>query len=165
MRYLAPILALSTLARGQQIGTSTAETHPKLTWQDCSAGSCRTVNGEVVLDSNWRWTHAKDGYTNCYTGSAWNTTACPNPTTCAQNCAIDGADYAGTYGITTSGNALTLKLRTEHAYGVNVGSRVYLMENGDAYKSFNVIGKEFTFDVDVSKLPCGVNGKNIRRVS
>jgi len=32
------------------------------------------------------------------------------------------------------------------------------MENDTNYQLFNVIGKEFTFDVDVSKLPCGLNG-------
>lgn len=26
------------------------------------------------------------------------------------------------------------------------------------YKMFNLINKEFTFDVDVSELPCGLNG-------
>jgi cellulose 1,4-beta-cellobiosidase len=45
-----------------------------------------------------------------------------------QKCALDGADYSGTYGITTSGNALTLKFKT----GSNVGSRVYLMDSSDA---------------------------------
>jgi cellulose 1,4-beta-cellobiosidase len=32
------------------------------------------------------------------------------------------------------------------------------METDTKYQMFNVIGKEFTFDVDVSKLPCGLNG-------
>lgn len=26
------------------------------------------------------------------------------------------------------------------------------------YQSFNLINQEFTFDVDVSQLPCGLNG-------
>ncbi|KAF2838905.1 glycoside hydrolase family 7 protein [Patellaria atrata CBS 101060] len=151
-------LSLLSLVSGQQAGTSTSETHPRLTWQDCSGGSCKNVNGEVVLDSNWRWAHVKDGYTNCYTGSEWNATVCPDNASCAKNCAIDGADYGGTYGISTSGNSLTLKLVQKHEYGTNVGSRVYLMESSSKYKMFNLINKEFTFDVDVSKVPCGVNG-------
>lgn len=45
-------------AYGQQIGTVDAETHPALTWEKCTAaGSCTTVDGKVVLDSNWRWVH------------------------------------------------------------------------------------------------------------
>jgi cellulose 1,4-beta-cellobiosidase len=32
------------------------------------------------------------------------------------------------------------------------------METDTKYQMFNLIGKEFTFDVDVSKLPCGLNG-------
>jgi cellulose 1,4-beta-cellobiosidase len=28
--------------------------------------------------------------TNCYTGDAWDTQLCPDPTTCSQNCALDG---------------------------------------------------------------------------
>jgi cellulose 1,4-beta-cellobiosidase len=46
-----------------------------------------------------------------------------DPATCAKNCALDGADYEGTYGITTSGDSLTLSFVT----GSNVGSRVYLL--------------------------------------
>lgn len=45
-------------ARAQQIGTVNAETHPSLTWEKCTApGSCTSVSGKVVLDSNWRWVH------------------------------------------------------------------------------------------------------------
>ena len=79
----------------------------------------------------------------------------PDGATCAKNCALDGADYAGTYGITSSGNALTLAFKT----GSNVGSRVYLMDQNDSqYELFNLKNQEFTFDVDMSNLPCGLNG-------
>jgi len=58
-------------------------------------------------------------------------------------------------GITTSGNALTLQL----VIGSNVGSRVYLMAPDDTnYSMFDLKNQEFTFDMDVSKLPCGLNG-------
>ena len=39
-----------------------------------------------------------------------------------------------------------------------MGSRVYLMESEDKYRMFNLLNKEFTFTVDVSNLPCGLNG-------
>ena len=106
------LLALSFLAvvYGQQVGTLTAENHPKLSISRCSTGgSCTTEARSVTLDSNWRWVHSTSGSNNCYTGNAWDTSLCPDPATCAKNCALDGADYPGTYGITTSGNSLNLK--------------------------------------------------------
>ncbi|KIK60233.1 glycoside hydrolase family 7 protein [Collybiopsis luxurians FD-317 M1] len=145
---------------GQQAGTNTAETHPPLTWQKCtSANSCTSQSSSVVLDSNWRWTHAVGTYTNCYTGNTWNATVCKDGASCAANCALDGADYQGTYGITSSGNALTLKFVT-NGQQKNIGSRVYLMAPGSQtnYQTFNMLNQEFTFDVDVSQLPCGLNG-------
>jgi cellulose 1,4-beta-cellobiosidase len=157
----AAFLSFSFLAGayGQQVGTNTAEVHPSMTWQSCSAGgSCTTNQGFVVLDANWRWLHSTTGYTNCYTGNTWNAALCPDPTTCATNCALDGADYGGTYGISTSGNALTLKFVTK-ATNINVGSRVYPMASDDTnYQLFKVKNREFTFDVEVFNLPCGVNG-------
>jgi cellulose 1,4-beta-cellobiosidase len=33
-----------------------------------------------------------------------------------------------------------------------------MMDGDDKYKMFKLKNREFTFDVDVSKLPCGVNG-------
>lgn len=107
-----------------------------------------------MLDANWRWAHTTTGYTNCYTGNAWNATICPDATTCASNCAIDGADYSGTYGVTTpSSGALQLKFITTNANGQNVGSRLYLMADDSNYRMFNLLNKEFTMDVDVSELP------------
>lgn len=76
---------------------------------------------------------------------------CPDGATCAANCALDGADYVGTYGIKASGESLSMQLKT----GSNVGSRVYLMdEKNGYYEMFNLKNQEFTFDVDVSQLGC-----------
>ncbi|KAG9050035.1 hypothetical protein FS837_008015 [Tulasnella sp. UAMH 9824] len=156
------LFALSALVAGvsaQQVGTLTAETHPSITWYKCTtSGGCVAQAGKIVLDANWRWLHSTSGSTNCYTGNAWDTTLCPNNDTCTTNCALDGADYSGTYGVSTSGNALTLKFVTQNSNGKNVGSRVYLMKDDTTYENFKVLNQEFTFDVDVSKLPCGLNG-------
>ncbi|KAE8145879.1 putative 1,4-beta-D-glucan cellobiohydrolase A [Aspergillus avenaceus] len=148
--------AFWTAVQAQQAGTLTAETHPSLSWQKCTAdGSCTEQSGSVVLDSNWRWLHSTDGSNNCYTGNTWDESLCPDNEACASNCALDGADYEGTYGITSSGNALTLQF----VKGANVGSRVYLMADDDkSYQTFNLLNSEFTFDVDAGDLPCGLNG-------
>jgi cellulose 1,4-beta-cellobiosidase len=152
------IFSLLAVASAQQIGTNMAETHPSLTWSTCKAGGqCTSATGSVVVDANWRWLHNVGGFTNCYTGNTWDTSLCPDAETCAQNCALDGADYAGTYGVTTSGNALTLKFVT-FSEQKNVGSRLYLMSNDSSYQIFHLLNQEFTFDVDVSNLPCGLNG-------
>ncbi|KAH9886106.1 glycoside hydrolase [Xylariomycetidae sp. FL2044] len=150
---------MAVLGRAQQVGEEDAETHPKLTWSECSApGSCTEVSGELVIDSNWRWTHVTDGYTNCYDGNTWNETACPDAETCTSGCAIEGADYSTTYGVTTSGNAVTMKFSTTHEYGTNIGSRLYLMNGADKYQMFTMNGNEIAFDVENADLGCGLNG-------
>lgn len=148
---------LSTI-HAQKVGTQQAEDHPSLTWQTCnSGGSCTTVNGEVVIDANWRWLHTVDGYTNCYTGNEFDTSICTNNEVCAEQCALDGAQYSSTYGITTSGDSLRLNFVTQ-SQQKNIGSRLYLMDDEDTYTMFHLLNREFTFDVDVSELPCGLNG-------
>lgn len=151
---LVPLSLLAGLVSAQQVGTLTPEVHPRLSWSKCTtSGGCATQAASVVLDSNWRWLHRTDGFVNCYTGQTWD--CGDDPVVCAQTCALEGADYSGTYGITTSGNALTHKFVT----GANVGSRVYLMDSADVgYEMFKPKNQEFTFDVDVSGLPCGLNG-------
>ncbi|KAI0316201.1 cellobiohydrolaseI [Amylostereum chailletii] len=144
---------------GQQVGTLQAEVHPTLSTQTCTAGgSCTTKANKIVLDSNWRYLHQTSSSTNCYTGNEWDTTLCPDPSTCATNCAVDGADYTGTYGITTSSNELTLKFVTDGPFSTNIGSRVFLMADDAHYEIFNLKNQEFTFTVDMSQLPCGLNG-------
>ncbi|KAJ7181480.1 cellulase [Mycena crocata] len=152
----ASLIALCSLAvvTAQQVGTQMAETHPIMSSQKCTAAGCTTLSTAVVLDSNWRWLHSVNSTTNCYTGNTWDKTLCPDPTTCASNCALDGADYGGVYGISSSGNSLTLKFVT----AANIGSRVYLMANQTSYQMFQLLNQEFSFDVDMSNLGCGLNG-------
>ncbi|KAF2188257.1 glycoside hydrolase family 7 protein [Zopfia rhizophila CBS 207.26] len=154
-------LSLFGAATAQQVGKEQTETHPKMSWKTCTGkggSSCTTKSGSITLDSNWRWAHVTSGYTNCYTDNTWNSTTCQDGASCAKNCAIDGADYSGTYGISAGSDSLTLKFVTKGTYSTNIGSRTYLMESDSKYQMFNLIGNEFTFDVDVSKLPCGLNG-------
>jgi len=60
------------------------------------------------------------------TGSGWNTTICPDPVTCAKNCALDGvtqAQWTNTYGVLQITNGTQINFVTHG----NVGSRVYLL--------------------------------------
>ena len=60
---------------------------------------------------------------------------------------------------TNGGHGITLQFVTHGQYSTNIGSRSYLVApDGHNYYMFYVLNKEFTFDVDVSKLPCGLNG-------
>lgn len=63
-----------------------------------------------------------------------------------------------TYGVKADGNSLNLKLVSFGAGGKNVGSRLFMMESDTEYYLFKLKNKEFSFDVDVSGLPCGLNG-------
>ncbi|KAH8807048.1 cellulose 1,4-beta-cellobiosidase precursor [Flagelloscypha sp. PMI_526] len=147
------------LVSAQKIGTFNSEIHPTLTIQQCDINKvCTTQNRSIVLDSNWRWVHSVNDTTNCINGNYWSPELCYEPSICASNCALDGADYPGTFGITTSGGSLTLKYDTDGTFGRNIASRVYLLEDYSHYQTFNLLNQEFTFDVDVSQLPCGLNG-------
>lgn len=149
-------LSFLGVALAQQAGSETPEQHPSLTWYDCSSGSCSQVSGSIVIDANWRWVHEVGGYENCYDGNEW-TGICSGADGCAQNCALEGENYASTYGISTSGNALTLNFVTEHEYGTNVGSRTYLLRDQNTYQMFTLLNNEFAFDVDLSTVECGIN--------
>ena len=149
-------LSCSSLVYGQKAGSH--ESHPSLTTQHCTtAGGCTTIRSSVVLDSG---THAitdvKSGASCLTSGGSLNTTICPNAQTCAKNCAIQGIQDYASYGVTTSGDALNLKMYLD---GKSVSPRVYLLdESGKNYETMQLNGQEFTFDVDVSNLPCGMNG-------
>lgn len=125
--------------------------------QRSSKAGCVPENAEVTLDANWRWVHNVTGYKNCYTTTKWDQSLCPDGETCAKNCALDGVDkekFASTYGVTAVHGGLALQFKT----GDNVGSRLYLMDTDSTYKVFKLKNQEFSFDVDVSTLQCGLNG-------
>jgi len=146
---------------GQQVGTLKQEQHPQLTVESCTkSGGCSAEQRSVVIDANWRWTHKVGEAKNCFSGNAWDPTLCPDVATCAQNCAIEGAaeEYTNTYGVHASGAELKLNFVTQGQYSKNIGSRVYLLEDEQTYKLLKLKNKEIAFDVDVSNLPCGLNG-------
>lgn len=139
--------------------------HPQLTWQQCTvANGCTTQAGAISLDSNWDWTHKLGDYQpNCYDGNKWDKTLCPDAETCAHNCALDAGsvpEFESTYGISAQSDALSLRFLTrQQRGGSNVGSRTYLYnQDKGIYQMFTLKNREFSFDVDVSQLPCGLNG-------
>ncbi|CAG0919841.1 unnamed protein product [Notodromas monacha] len=219
MKVLILLCSVVSVAFSQNVGTNTQEQHLSLPMQVCSGpGSCSSEQTTVVMDANWRWTHKTNEFVNCYTGNTWDASICPDAATCTQNCAVDGIDtntWSGTYGVTTSGNALTLKFVTSGPFSKNIGSRVYLLATEDKYKRlrshqsggqcvppfsstdaftattlaatlaaakasvdenggialddleatlrknvkmFQLKNREFSLTVDVSNLPCGLNG-------
>jgi cellulose 1,4-beta-cellobiosidase len=101
------------------------------------------------------WTHKVGTYTNCYEGTNWDTSLCPDPVTCAANCALDSGDYEATYGVSTEDDSLRINFYTAG----NLGARVYLMDKDDTtYQMFKLKNREFSVTVDDSQLPCGTNG-------
>lgn len=60
-------------------------------------------------------------------------------------------------GVTTKGNNLLLTQLNDE--GEVVTPRVYLLdENDKEYEMFKLAGREFSFNVDTSKLLCGITG-------
>jgi len=143
---------------GQLAGTLTVEAPPPVNVAYCTkAHGCELRHTNATLDANWRWIHGGSG-SNCFTGSVWDKTLCTDPISCAENCALEGVtaeQYVSTYGVSTIQGGLELKFMT----GTNAGSRLYLTQDGgERYTVFKLKNREFSFDVDVSKLPCGLNG-------
>lgn len=149
------------LVMGQQIGTTTPEVHPKLSWQHCEkAGHCTTVHGSVVLEANGRKLHDTHGK-NCQSGISksspspfiWDKAICADEAACAKTCALEGVDYKK-LGVSTNGG----HIRQNYITGPGAGFRTLLMANDTNYQIYKLLGQEFTFDVDMSTLPCGTNG-------
>ncbi|KAH8649316.1 glycoside hydrolase family 7 protein [Xylariales sp. PMI_506] len=157
LELAAALLSVAQLAVGQNPGNETAEVHPSLTTYKCTtAGGCVAQDTSVVLDWNYRYIH--DGSTSCVTSSGVSSTLCPDEATCAQNCVVEGVDYAAA-GVSTSGDSLTMYqyLETNGVYN-SVSPRLYLLGSDGDYVMMQLNGQELSFDVDLSTLPCGENG-------
>jgi cellulase len=142
------------LVVAQTPGTA-PEVHPKLTTWKCTNGKkgCVEQKTAVVLDSATHWIHQKN---NTSVGcSVADKAACPDEASCAKNCVIDGISTYADYGVTTQGGNLKMTM-----YGKNgvASPRIYLLAEGEQkYEMMKLVNKEFTFDIDASKLPCGMN--------
>jgi cellulase len=153
---IASLLAgVCQLALAQQPG-EVAEVHPPLPSWKCTRQGCVQQNTTVVLDWEYRDIHVKGGTTSCKGGSGQsaslagngvNPSQCPDAATCAKNCVVEGADYAS-WGVSTSGNALTLK---HYVNGKSASPRVYLLGEDGNYVMMSLLNGEFSVDVDYSK--------------
>lgn len=152
MRHLT-LATLLAVASAQQPAHIVPEEHPALSWQKCTSAGCDTVQGEVVLDSNWRWLPKVNGYEGCYEGNEWDYNICDSGEACAAGCSLEGAAYEDAHFIKADNGSLTLKYKTQQTYN----SRVFLMESETRYQTFTLLGNEFAFDVDLSKVGCGIN--------
>jgi len=152
---LTPFLA--DLVSGQTPGP-TREVHPKLITQRCTKkGGCKKVTNYVVLDSLAHPVYQKNAPEyNCGDwGQKPNATACPDAKTCVQNCIMDGIKDYTEFGVTAKGGDLTLRQLLD---GKLVTPRVYLLDQTEQkYEMLKLTGNEFTFEVDATTLPCGMN--------
>ncbi|POW08326.1 hypothetical protein PSTT_07588 [Puccinia striiformis] len=139
MELFSLLLLLQFLcsSQAQQVGTEKPEKAVPFTVQQCDNGACKPVQGGLTIDANWRWTH-KAGQ-DCYQGTNY------------RRCRL----RERLRRCSTGTDSVTLKFVTNK----NVGSRMYLLDaSGQKYQMFMLKNKQFSFDVDVSKLPCGING-------
>ena len=150
------VFILLGLTTAQKPGP-TAEVHPKVTTYRCSKkDGCKEHTNYVVLDSLAHPVHQVGNSFNCGDwGNKPNATACPDAESCAENCIMDGISDYSKFGVTTNGSSLRLQ---QLLNGKLVSPRVYLLDETEKkYEMLQLTGSEFTFDVDATKLPCGMN--------
>ncbi|KAF9780386.1 hypothetical protein IL306_000269 [Fusarium sp. DS 682] len=160
MKSLSLMLsALAVQVAVAQTPDKTKEQHPKIETYRCTkAAGCKKATNYIVADASIHSIRQKNGAGCGDWGSKPNATACPDEASCAKNCILTGMDanaYANA-GISTSGNKLRLQ---QLMNGQLVSPRVYLLaENKKKYEMLKLTGTEFSFDVEMEKLPCGMNG-------
>jgi cellulose 1,4-beta-cellobiosidase len=162
------------------LSTETDDHLPKIKFSQCDSNGCVDRMHPVTLDANWRWYHTTgesgtpNAWTNCFDGTDFVEDYCPTDPNapsawsgydtagdmCVALCGVDNVSeeqWENTYGVTTSADGSELSLKFKQ--GDNVGSRLYLMEeDGEEYFGFNLLNREFSMDVDVNDLVCGLNG-------
>jgi cellulase len=159
-RLVLPLLAILSIALCQQIG-KIKERHPTLLTQTCTkAGGCTTQNTKLVLDALTHNIYDIDTGHSCINpeSGTLNKNACPTAEECGNNCALDGTNYHN-HGVVANGESVTLHMYLRVGNQLrSVSPRVYLLnEDLEEYSMLRLLGQEISFDVDMSKLPCGMN--------
>lgn len=154
------IASLCAVASAQQIGTAIPEVHPRFPTFHCTTdGGCVEKSTFLVTDALARSFHAVDDMDINCAEKPFDPAICPDEATCAQNCALEGIDYAS-IGVLTRGTSLTMRqyLFDGQEYS-RVSPRVYLLaEDEETYEMMKLVNQELSYDVDVSQLACGMNG-------
>jgi len=155
---LAASAALAVRSVVAQQPGSTPENHPALTTYKCTtSGGCVAQKTSLVIDWGNHRLEQADG-SACPVS---NTSAvCYDDASCNKNCVVQGIDYAKA-GVRTSGDAVTLNQYVANGNGgyTAASPRVYLLDpSGQEYENVQLTGQELTWDVELSTLPCGMNG-------
>jgi len=162
-------LSLIVLASAQAPGDKFQEGGPKINLYTCDApGQCKKESLIFTMDANWRYTHLKGEWDNCYKKNLWVSDPCKGDDGlgCAKQCVVGGiplGDYEKKYGISGTKNGDGVKMRFKSVFTAgseeytSVGARLYMLK-GDNYYMFRLLNKEFAFDADMSQLECGMNG-------
>nr|BAF57416.1 putative glycosyl hydrolase family7 [uncultured symbiotic protist of Mastotermes darwiniensis] len=110
---------------------SAAEAHPKFTWQKCTKAGCTPVSGFLVHDKHIGNTADR------------------------KDTAID---YEKDVGVVVTGGTVSQRLVSTYNGKKVIGSRIYILDADEkTYTLFKLTGKEFTYTVDMSQIPCSVN--------
>src|SRR4051794_33697895 len=160
LSLLASLLLCLDHVTAQSLSGKGREVHPKLDTYTCTKrGGCKKQTSYIVLDSAMHPIYQKDNPSlGCGDwGAAPNKTVCPDAKTCNKNCVIDQISDYSAYGVKTKGSSLYMDMLRDDLS--TISPRAYLMDSDQhKYDMIKLTGNEFTFDVDVSKLPCGMNG-------
>merc|ERR1719295_2417171 len=79
------LLLLGSLVNCQSPGAGKSNALLKMPIEICqSEGNCQKVSTQLSLDSNWHWIHDSSA-TNCYSGNLWDSSLCPDSSTCTSN--------------------------------------------------------------------------------
>ena len=153
-------LVLLPLVSAQQIGRI-REIHPRFPTETCTnQHGCVTHQTSVVLDA------LSHPVQNIHTGAlcenstgGFSSSVCSTAEACAQNCALEGVNYAQ-HGVQARGDSMTLRQYLNiNGTETEVSPRLYLLDpTGREYALLKLLNQEVSFTVDVSNLPCGMNG-------
>ncbi|KAI1326584.1 glycoside hydrolase family 7 protein [Xylariaceae sp. FL0255] len=138
MMLKALVLALALIGMSaSQKPAATPDNYPQVTTYRCSqTGGCNATTNYLVLDSLSHNVYKANSTASCNSGAGGgpNPTACPTEEACANNCVME-----------ISGSV--------------VSPRVYLLDGDkDNYEMLKLTGGELAFDINVTQLPCGMNG-------